>query len=152
MKKFTIILLLVLLCCAVLSFSACGDKLKDGEIRITVGDKSFIAELSNTEAAKEFKKLLPLTLEMNSVSGQLYNDIPDTTFPEQHDTEEPMRAGDVALEGNNRLVMFYAFGNVSPTMTRIASVKAEDKEAFVEAVDQALASGGSRKITVKISK
>ena len=148
MKKIAIILVAVLLCCAAFSLTACDNN----QVKITVNGKSFVVELADTKAAAQFVKALPMTLEMHSVNGQLYADMPDKTFSEQHDSSNPMVAGDIVLEGNNRLVMFYVFGNVNPTMTRIGKVREEDTDAFVAALTQAVQNASGGKVTVKISK
>ena len=153
MKKFAIVLVLILLCCAVLALGACGDKQqKDGEIRITIGDKSFIAELTNAKAAKELEKWLPQTFEMHfNNSGILYAYTANKTFTEQPDSSLPMYKGDIILRGNNRLEIYYGF-NQPESLTRIGSIKEEYIDSFVEAVKQATAAADGGTITVKISK
>ena len=158
MKKVAIILLVVLLLCATLSLTACGNKLKSGQIRITIGDKSFIAELADTKAAKEFEKWVAAadrTIPMSSANAQLYGNVNGQTFTQQPDADEPMYAGDLTMEGDNRFTMFYGWGNINPTMTRIGKIQSDDVTAFTNAIEQAVAaakSAGKSTISVTLSK
>ena len=156
MKKVAIILLAILLCCAVLSLTACGEKkLKSGQIRITIGEKSFIAELVDTKAAKELEKSLPLkNIKMHFLNNkELYYDIPGKTFVQQTENDATF-GGDIVLFGDNRLAMFYDFANTD-TWTRIGKIRDDDKTAFINAVMQAVQAAkdaGRDTITVTISK
>ena len=151
MKKIAIIMLVVLICCAALSFTACGDKLKANEIRITVNGKDFIAEIADTKAAKEFRNLLPITLNMHSVNDrELYEDIPNVSFTQQIDSDATFE-GDIVLRGDNRLTIFYAFANTD-NWTKIGKIKNDDINVFVNAVTQAVNNSSSKTVKVTISK
>ena len=78
MKKFAIFALVtLLLCCAVLSLCSCNKN----QVTILIGEKSFVVELADTKAAKEFEKALPLTLKMTSNNNrELYRDVDGVTF------------------------------------------------------------------------
>ena len=152
MKKIALVLVFILLACAVLALGACGDNLKDGEIRITIGNKSFIAKLTNVKAAKELERWLPQTFDMHfNSNGILYVDTGSKTFTEQTDSSDPLYKGDIVLRGNNRLEIYYGF-NQPESLTRLGAIKEEYIDAFVEAVKQATADASGRTITVKISK
>ena len=156
MRKFAIIMLAILLCCAAMALTACRDKdLPSGQIRITIGEKSFIAVLSDTKAAKELEKSLPLkNLKMHFLNNnELYYDIPNKSFVQQVEMDATF-AGDIVLYGDNRLAMFYDFNNTD-NWTKIGKVREEDKTAFVNAVMQAVQAArdaGKDTITVTISK
>ena len=153
MKKFAIVLVVVLLCCAALSLAACGDKeLKDGQIRITIGSKSFIAELDDTTAAKQLEKELPLTVEMTAVNGQYLHANVNRTFSEQAEPSGILNAGDIMLQGNNTLMLYYAFNNYNDSLTRIGKIREQDRTSFAEAVKQAVQNSDKKAVTVKISK
>lgn len=157
MKKFAIFTVIVLLCCALLAFGACGDKddkkLANGEIRITVGSKSFVAKLSDTKAAKELEKSLPKTLTMNSVNGQyLHGNFDGKTFTEQAAESGILTAGDIMMQGNNTLMFYYATNTYNDSLTKIGRIKSEDITAFVNAVRSALESSGNKTLTIKLSK
>ena len=154
MKKFaTIMLVILLLCCAALSLTACGDKtLKSGQVKITIGEKSFIAELSDTKAAKELEKSLPKTIKMTAVNGQyVHGNVDGAKYTADAVPSEIMKAGDIMLQGDNELVLFYAVNTSNDPLTRIGKIRDEDKTAFVNAVTQAVANSG-KTVTVTISK
>ena len=154
MKKLATILVVVLLCCAVLALGACGDKkLKDGQVRITVGGESFIAELTDVQAAKQFKAALPMTLEMNTLNAgnTLYADLGSKSFAEQPDSSEPLNKGDIILRGNNRLELCCGFGQPE-SVTRIGRVREQDLDAFIAAMQNAVQAANGGKVTVTFSK
>ena len=155
MKKFATLLLVILLCVTLLALVSCGDKTKklaENEVRITVGGSDFIAKLSDTKAAKELKKALPMTLEMRMLNAGtvLYTDLGSSEFTEQPDSSAPMSKGDIILRGNNRLEIYCGFAQPE-SVTRIGSIREQDVDAFVAAV-QALRDSGNSTTTVKISK
>lgn len=149
MKKFAIILVVILMCCAALSLAACDDS----QITITVNGKSFVVELADTKAAQQFAKSLPQTISTRSLNGrELYADIAGWTFTNQSEPSGLMEAGDIMLQGENRLIIFYNTDTSNDMLTRIGRVREKDIAAFAEAVTKAVAAADGGKITVKISK
>ena len=152
MKKFAIFALVtLLLCCTVLSLCSCNKN----QVTISIGEKSFVVELADTKAAKEFEKALPLTLKMTSNNNrELYRDVDGVTFTSTPDVGGSgiLDMGDVMLRGENRLVLFYSMDNSNESLTRIGKIREEDRAAFANAVVQALQASSSKSVTVRISK
>lgn len=145
-------MIVVLLCCAALSLTACGDKLKSNQIRITVGEKNFIADLADTKAAKELRNSLPMTITMHVTNErELYYDIPNVSFTQQLGEPDATFAGDIVLRGDNRLAIFYAFANTD-SWTKIGKIQEDDVTAFVNAVTEAVAKSSNKTVKVTISK
>ena len=156
MKRIAIVLLVVLLLCAALSLTACGDKLKSGQVRITVGDKSFIAELADTKAAKQLEKALAtesISIKMTAVNSQyIHGNVANREFPSSAEESGIMDAGDIMMQGNNELVLFYAVNTSNDRLTRIGKIREEDRTAFANAVNQAVSNSSSKSVTITISK
>ena len=77
------------------------------EIRITVGGRTFAADIEDSETGRAFVGLLPLTLDMSELNGNekyYYLDAPLPTRPQHYDDIEP---GDLMLYGTSCVVLFY---------------------------------------------
>lgn len=147
MKKFAIILVILLLCCAALSLSAC----KHEDVVVTIGEKSFVLELADTKAAQELEKALPLTVKMTSVNGQyVHGNVNSATFTQQLAESGVLDMGDIMLQGNNELMLFYSVNTSNDMLTRIGRITQDERTAFANAIVKALQS--STTITIKISK
>ena len=151
MKNISKILLIVLMCSLLLVFAACpnngdtdpdvpadgeqnndGQQNTDGELgdsgeevysmKITVGNKEFTATLYDTEAAKAFAKLLPITLDMSELNGnEKYNNL-STTLPTKTERVGNIHAGDIMLWGNNCIVLFYESFTTPYSYTKIGKI------------------------------
>ena len=77
------------------------------KMRIKIGSKTFTATLDDSETAKAFKALLPLTLEMEELNGNekkfdLPKPLPTKTF-----SPKTINTGDLLIWGSNTVVLFY---------------------------------------------
>lgn len=91
-------------------------------IQMIINDHSFNVTLDNTEAAQQFKQLLPLELTMEEFNGnEKHGRLPSRLST---NTERPgvIHNGDLLLYGNNTLVIFYLTFNSSYSYTRIGKV------------------------------
>ena len=96
---------------------------------ITVGSESFPATMGDTETARAFRDLLPLTLDMHDVNGnEKAYDLP-SALPNSPTNPAQIQAGDLMLYGSGTLVLFYESFATQYTYTRIGRVTEPDKLA-----------------------
>ena len=93
------------------------------KMKITIGSAVFIATLDNNATTKDFKAMLPLTINMNELNGNekffdLLNDLP--TNPTKPAT---IQNGDLMLYGSKTLVLFYKTFSTSYSYTRIGRIE-----------------------------
>ena len=153
MKKLSNLLLTILIICLLLTFAACpnnpntgnpadgeqngGDSQSGGSdevtsMKITIGNSEFSATLYETEAAKAFAKLLPLTLNMSELNGnEKYHNL-STTLPTKTESVGRINAGDVMLWQSNCIVLFYESFATSYSYTKIGKI--DDVTGLVQAV------------------
>ena len=91
--------------------------------KIIINKKEFDAELYNTDAAKEFYKLLPMKIKMNELNGNEKFYYMDKTFTEDKGKAGTINTGDIMLYGNNCIVLFYETFQSNYTYTRIGYIK-----------------------------
>ena len=102
------------------------------EIKITIAGKNFTATLSDTPAAEEFSKRLPLTLRMNELNGnEKYAGLSDK-LPADSACPDRIDSGELMLYGNSTLVLFYESFPTSYSYTRIGKIT--DVRGLKEAV------------------
>ena len=76
-------------------------------MKITVGTSIFTSTLISNNTVTEFKKMLPMTINMNDVNNnEKYYNLPNSlpTSPQHYST---INNGDIMLWGSNGLVLFY---------------------------------------------
>ena len=111
------------------------------KLEVVVGDTVFTATLADTQAAKEFVQLLPLTIAMNDYGdfekvGSLGRSL--TANDEQTTTT----AGDIVLYNSSNIVIFY--GSNSWSYTRIGKI--DDLTGWANALGS-----GSVSVTFRLS-
>ena len=105
---------------------------------MTIGERRFAITLAETEAARAFTAMLPLTLDMAELNGnEKYADLPKA-LPASASRPGTIRAGDLMLYGPRTLVIFYLGFDSSYAYTRLGRV---DDPA---GLSQALGRGGVR--------
>lgn len=135
----TIHLLAVVLICGILIAGSAfaGDVTGDADtvnIRITVGDTVFDAQLHDNASARVLLEQMPLTLEMADYAGQEKVLALPFEFPNA-ETERPetIRAGELYLWSGNQLVLFYTtFANSYGGYVRLGAI--EDASGLTEAL------------------
>jgi len=111
---------------------------KESRMWMTIGERRFAITLAETEAARAFTAMLPLTLDMAELNGnEKYADLPKA-LPASASRPGTIRAGDLMLYGPRTLVIFYLGFDSSYAYTRLGRV---DDPA---GLSQALGRGGVR--------
>lgn len=108
------------------------------KILISVGGKDFTAELYDTEAAKEFKQMLPLTVKMSELNGNEKYIYLDTSFTARSQQVGKITKGQLMLYGDNCLVLFYDSFSTSYSYTPIGCI--DDPDGLEQALGKKSAS------------
>ena len=82
-----------------------NDDAMSTKIRIKIGNKTFLATLSDNTTATAFKDLLPLTMLMTELNdNEKYSDLPGS-LPTQASRPSSIQTGDLMLYGSRTLVL-----------------------------------------------
>lgn len=96
------------------------NQINSNKMKITIGNQIFTASFANTISAEEFKKKLPLTLEMSDYGG--FEKIATIDrLPNADKRENSLGLGDLMLYSGNTLVLFYD-NHGGYSYTRIAKI------------------------------
>lgn len=110
------------------------------QLRISIGNKTFTATLTDTPTARAFVAQLPLTLHMIELNAnEKYADLPKP-LPTDSAVPSGLRAGDLMLYGSRTLVLFYKNFSTPYSYTRIGKV--DDPTGLAEAL-------GASNVTVR---
>lgn len=131
--KHSFLLILTFLSIFISSASSCTNEVENNEIednnamrnekiKITVNSKTFAAILFDNNSAKEFKKMLPITITMDELNGNekkydFQNSLPTNPF-----NPETITNGDLMLYGSKTLVLFYKTFPTSYNYTKLGKV------------------------------
>lgn len=95
---------------------------EESRMWMTVGERRFALTLADTEAARAFAAMLPLTIDMADLhSNEKYADLPNS-LPTNASRPGTIRNGDLMLFGSRTLVVFYLTVNPSYSYTRLGRV------------------------------
>lgn len=104
---------------------------KAGDMKLTIGDKTFSVKLEDNATARAVKGQLPLELLMTELNGNekyyYYSELPSDAR-----RVGTVHAGDIMLYGRNTLVLFYKTFDTDFSYTRIGHV--EDPEGLAAAL------------------
>ncbi len=90
---------------------------------MTVGERRFAITLADTEAARAFAAMLPLTIEMPDLnSNEKHAELP-RALPTSTDRPGTIRNGDLMLYGSRTLVLFYLTFDSIYSYTRLGRVE-----------------------------
>lgn len=111
---------------------------EESRMWMTVGERRFAITLADTEAARAFSAMLPLSIDMADLnSNERHAELPKS-LPTNASRPGTIRNGDLMLYGSRTLVVFYLSFNSSYSYTRLGRVDAP------AALAQALGSGSTR--------
>ena len=102
------------------------------KIKITVNSKTFTAILFDNNSAKEFKKMLPLTITMTELNGNEKKYDFQKNFQTNPFNPETIKNGDLMLYGSKTLVLFYKTFPTSYSYTKLGKVI--DETGFASAL------------------
>ena len=89
---------------------------------MSIGERRFAITLADTEAARAFVAMLPLTLDMEELNGnEKKNDLP-SPLPTNASPPGTIRNGDLMLYGSQTLVLFYLTFDSIYSYTRLGRV------------------------------
>ncbi len=116
---------------------------EESRMWMTVGERRFAITLADTEAARAFVAMLPLTLDMEELNGnEKKKDLP-SPLPTDASRPGTIRNGDLMLWGSRTVVVFYQTFDTSYSYTRLGHV--DDPASLAQAL-------GRRGIRVVFSK
>ena len=95
------------------------------EINITIGGKTFVAEVEDTETGRAFISRLPMTLDMSELNGNEKYHYLNESLPTNAQYYGTIEAGDLMLYGNTCIVLFYGKAG-GYSYTRLGKLKQTD--------------------------
>lgn len=102
--------------------SAATNQPEGSRMWMTIGERRFAITMADTEAAREFAAMLPLTIDM----PDLNNNEKHAQLPQSLSTEAnrpgTIRNGDIMLYGSQTLVVFYLTFKSPYSYTRLGRV------------------------------
>lgn len=99
---------------------------------MTVGERRFAITLADTEAARAFAAMLPLTIDMADLnSNEKHADLP-RALPTNATRPGTIRSGDLMLYGSRTLVLFYFTFDSSYSYTSLGRV--DDPSGLAQAL------------------
>ena len=102
------------------------------DITLIINETEFGVTLYDNETARELKKRLPLTVNMEELHGNEKYYYLDSSLPSSPTVPSGIRSGDIKLFGSDCLVVFYEDFNTSYSYTDIGKINNPDglKEAL----------------------
>lgn len=95
---------------------------EESRMWMTIGEHRFAITLANTEAARAFAALLPLTIDMPDLNdNEKHAELPKS-LPTNASRPGTIRNGDLMLYGSQTLVVFYLTFKSSYSYTRLGHV------------------------------
>jgi hypothetical protein len=116
---------------------------EESRMWMTVGERRFAITLADTEAARAFAALLPLTLSMEDLNGNEKKKELPNALPTDASRPGTIRNGDLMLWGSRTVVIFYLTFDSSYSYTRLGRV--DDPAGLAQAL-------GRRDVQVVFSK
>lgn len=108
---------------------------KDSRMWMTFGERRFSIILANTEAARAFAALLPLSMDMAELNGnEKHGELPKA-LPANASRPGAIRNGDLMLYGSKTLVIFYLGFESAYAYTRLGRV--DDPAGLAQALGTA---------------
>ena len=133
--RFSLPLVLLALCAAPATWAAgpaapsaapdaaqAAKRSEEPRMWMTIGERRFVITLADTEAARAFVAMLPLTLDMEELNGnEKKNDLP-SPLPSDASRTGTIHNGDLLLWGSRTVVVFYRTFESSYAYTRLGRV------------------------------
>ncbi|WIH81348.1 cyclophilin-like fold protein [Brachyspira pilosicoli] len=95
-------------------------------VTLTINSKEYKLILYDNDTARDFLRMLPLTITMNDLnSNEKYHNL-NTTLTTKSERVGSIKRGDFMLYGNNCLVLFYESFSTSYSYTKIGYIENTD--------------------------
>lgn len=96
---------------------------EESRMWMNVGERRFAIALADTDAARAFAAMLPLTIDMADLNGnEKHAELPGA-LPTNASRPGTIRSGDLMLYGSKTLVVFYLTFDSSYSYTRLGRVE-----------------------------
>jgi hypothetical protein len=115
------------------------------DLRLTVGNKVFLAKFYENQTTQALVERFPLTIEMSELNGNEKYYYLSNKLPTASEQPGEIHAGDILLYGDDCLVVFYKTFSSSYLYTRLGYI--EDSVSFAQAV-----ADGTTKVTFDLAK
>ncbi|MDO4247834.1 MAG: cyclophilin-like fold protein [Neisseria sp.] len=141
MKTVRLLILAALLCSACTpadsraeppAASARSQQTQGAAMQLTINHRSFTADLADTAAAQELRRLLPLTLTLQDHLGNEKHAPLPHSLPRNDYRPGRIEAGDVMLWQGDTIVVFYESFDSAYSYTRLGKIR--DIEGLKQAV------------------
>lgn len=94
----------------------------NSKIKVIIGTKVFVATLFENKTAKEFKKMLPITLNMTDLNKNEKYFHFSKSFPMDKFSPKMINSGDLMLWNANSLVLFYETFSTHYQYTKVGKI------------------------------
>lgn len=94
----------------------------NNKIKVIIGTKVFVATLFENETAKEFKKMLPITLNMTDLNKNEKYFHFSKNFSMDKFSPKMINSGDLMLWNDNSLVLFYETFSTNYQYTKVGKI------------------------------
>jgi hypothetical protein len=96
---------------------------RKSQMRVKIGSRTFAATLDDNPAARAFKAMLPMTIDMTELNGnEKYADLP-TSLPTNASNPGTIKSGDLMVYGSRVLVLFYETFFTSYSYTKLGRIE-----------------------------
>ena len=95
---------------------------RNNKIKVIIGTKVFVATLFENETAKEFKKILTITLNMRDLNKNEKYFHFSKNFPMDKFSLKMINSGDLMLWNDNSLVLFYETFSTNYQYTKVGKI------------------------------
>ena len=130
--KHSLLILLIFMSFILIGASSCrqentihntnNETMINGNIKIIIGSQTFTAKLLDNNSAKNFKEMLPLTINMTDLYGnEKYYEF-SKSLPTNSSNPGMINNGDLMLYGSKTLVLFYKTFSTSYSYTKLGKI------------------------------
>ena len=111
-----------------------GKSIKNTQMTIKIGSKTFEATLFDNATAMAFKEILPLTINMTELNGNEKFCGLKKNLPVNSANPGTIQNGDLMIYGSNTLVLFYKTFSTSYSYTKLGRIN--DTTGLATALDK----------------
>ncbi len=105
------------------------------KIKTIINDISFNTTVEDNLPAKEFLEILPLNIYMDKEKDSYVHYI-DYKLDKEETTPKELNAGDILLEGNNKIILVSSTNSNKNKYTKIASIDNPDNLELILEINE----------------